>query len=99
MDLYVGLREQLQNLREFQPHWDIVVRVYIKLDKLAEAYTDAQIIDRTATFRDFYRGFNEVYPLFDAVDAGTDKEGADTKIKGKIDILLVMKKVKADWLV
>jgi len=31
--------------------------------------------------RDFFRRFNEVYLLIEAIDAGNYKEGTDTKIK------------------
>jgi len=31
----------------------------------------------------FVRGFNKSHPLCDFVDAGNDKEAADSKIKGK----------------
>ena len=57
------------------------MRLYIRLEGLAKTYVSARIIGSPDTVRSFFRGFNEVYTMFEAVDAGNDKEGADAKVK------------------
>ncbi|KAK3075327.1 hypothetical protein LTR53_001460 [Teratosphaeriaceae sp. CCFEE 6253] len=51
------------------------------MTKLVGVYTTAGIVKDQRTMRDFFRGFNEVHLLVEVIDAGDDKEGADTKIK------------------
>ncbi len=59
----------------------MVVRIYVKMTRLVGVYTTAGIVKDQRTMRDFFRGFNEVHLLVEVIDAGDDKEGADTKIK------------------
>lgn len=66
----------------FQPHWKIMVHVYAHLHGLAIAYKDANIIAEPASARTFFSGFNRELPFFEYIDAGNDKEAADSKIKG-----------------
>ncbi|KAK0362484.1 hypothetical protein LTR91_021513 [Friedmanniomyces endolithicus] len=51
------------------------------MTRLVGVYTTAGIVKDQRTMRDFFRGFNEVHLLVEVIDAGDDKEGADTKIK------------------
>jgi len=81
-DLKNRLEAHLEETAGYQAHWTMVVRVYIRLNGLTATYVRNQIVSDQRTVRDFFRGFNEVHPLFEIVDAGDDKEGADTKIKG-----------------
>jgi len=59
----------------------MVIRIYVKMTKLVDVYTTAGVVKDQCTMCDFFRGFSEVHPLVEAIDAGDDKEGADTKIK------------------
>lgn len=61
--------------------WEIVVHIYVNMDKLAEAYRMAGVISREAIFREFVKGFNAERRLFEYVDAGNDKEAADRKVQ------------------
>lgn len=77
------LEAHLTESVDYQPHWRVMVRVYVKLRDMVRTYTKARIVADSYTVRDFFRGFNEQYPLFEVVDAGDDSQGADTKIKGE----------------
>ena len=82
-DLHAKLSEYCKTMKDYSTSWEIIVRLYVKLEGQARAYVSAGIVDNTHTVHAFYRGFNEVYPLFEAIDAGNDKEGADSKVKRK----------------
>ena len=84
--LKAELESYLRDKAGCQPHWKIVVRIYVKMNSLTTAYADSGIVSDARTAKDFFRGLNEVHPLFEIIDAGQDKEGADTKVKGKIHI-------------
>ncbi|KAK1809407.1 hypothetical protein LTR12_016237 [Friedmanniomyces endolithicus] len=58
----------------YQSYWAMVVRMYVKMTKLVDVYTTAGVIKDQCTMRDFFRGFNEVHPLGEAIDAGDDRE-------------------------
>jgi len=60
----------------------IVIRVFSNLAGLSKTYLDAKIVTESASLRQFVQGFNKEYALCEYVDAGDDKEAADTKIKG-----------------
>lgn len=61
--------------------WEIVVRIYVSMEKLAEAYRVAGLRTWDASFRDFVKGFNAERRLFECIDAGNDKEAADRKVQ------------------
>lgn len=58
-----------------------MVRVYSKMRYLNKTYHDAGILKEDITLQGFVQGFNRVDPLCDYIDAGNDKEGADSKIQ------------------
>lgn len=62
---------------------EIVVRIYANIEGLNKTYRDTKILSSPSQFDMFVRGFNKSHPLCDFVDAGNDKEAADSKIKGK----------------
>lgn len=80
------LREAIQvyikDLPGFQAHWKVVVRIYINRQGLVGAYAQSRIVTNSSIAEQFLVGFNRELPLFEFVDAGTDKEAADNKIKG-----------------
>ena len=63
---------------------EIVVRIYANIEGLNKTYRDTKILSSPSQFDMFVRGFNKSHPLCDFVDAGNDKEAADSKIKGEI---------------
>ncbi|KAM0717569.1 hypothetical protein Q7P37_007421 [Cladosporium fusiforme] len=65
-----------------QTHWEIVVRIYFNRTGLIKTYADANIVERGQVMEDFIVGFNRELPFIEFIDAGPDKEAADTKIKG-----------------
>ncbi len=48
----------------------MVIRIYVKMTKLVDVYTTAGVVKDQCTMCDFFRGFSEVHPLVEAIDAG-----------------------------
>jgi hypothetical protein len=61
----------------------VLIRVYANVKGMSKAYKDANILPEQHIFGEFVQGFNMAEPLCDFVDAGTGKECADEKLKGK----------------
>lgn len=59
-----------------------MVHVYAHLHGLAIAYKNADVVPESALAHTFFSGFNRELPFFQYIDAGNDKEAADSKIKG-----------------
>lgn len=68
---------------ECSPHLKLVIRLYASVCKLGEAYLRTSIVENIGTWNSFVQGFNRELPLCEIIDAGTDKESADLRIKGK----------------
>lgn len=60
----------------------IVIKVYANLRGLSKTYATNRILPNTTAFSDFVLGFNKAHPLCDFIDAGNQKEAADTKLRG-----------------
>lgn len=67
-----------------QPHWKVVVRIYVNKTGLVKTYANANIVPRAQVVEDFIVGFNRELPFVEFIDAGPDKEASDNKIKGDI---------------
>ena len=63
--------------------WRIMVRVYANFAGLSAALVRAGLQKSVNDLNKFAGGFTRGQPLFDFVDAGIEKEGADHKIRGK----------------
>lgn len=61
----------------------IVVRIYINMLGLCNAYENAEVSVAAQVVRAFIGGFNRELPLAEFIDVGNDKEAADHKIKGR----------------
>ncbi|KAK4543212.1 hypothetical protein LTR36_005762 [Oleoguttula mirabilis] len=85
-DLKAALESYLKEYSGYQPHWSIVVRNYIKMTGLVRTYTRAQIVSDPGTVHAFFRGFNEVHPLFEFIDGGNDREAVDTKVQKNFEL-------------
>jgi hypothetical protein len=59
-----------------------VVHIYANLHGLAQTFYSARAVESVASARQFFSGFNRELPLSMFIDAGDDKDAADTKIKG-----------------
>lgn len=75
--------EYVSNELDLPNNIQIRVRVYANLKGLASTYYHSKILNTTAAFDAFVRGFNMGHPMGDFVDAGDGKECADFKLKGK----------------
>lgn len=62
----------------------MIARVYINKTGFVKTYVDANIAQRAQVVENFIVGFNSVQPFVEFIDAGPDKEAADTKIKGEL---------------
>jgi len=82
-ELRQAVFHHFKNKSDFQYDFDIVIRVYSNMEGLSNAYYQAKLLAEPAHFRPFVQGFNKSQELCDYLDAGNDKEGADTKIKGE----------------
>ncbi|QIW96506.1 hypothetical protein AMS68_002024 [Peltaster fructicola] len=65
--------------------WKIVVRIYWNLRGLSKVFTRLRL-GESDTLRAFCRAFNKERPLFECIDAGDDKEAADTKIRANFEL-------------
>lgn len=74
--------EYLRYDADFKHDQKIVIRVYANIRGLCKTYAIKGVLPNAAAFSDFVLGFNKAHPLCDFVDAGNQKEAADTKIKG-----------------
>ncbi|MCJ1415409.1 hypothetical protein MMC32_001741 [Xylographa parallela] len=63
--------------------WRIMVRLYANFAGLSAALVRAGLQKSVNDLNKFAGGFTRGQPLFDFVDAGIEKEGADHKIRGK----------------
>jgi hypothetical protein len=71
------------NIENYQPHWKVIIRVYAKITiGLRYAYAEGKMLADANAFQKFVHGFNEEHVLCEYVEAGHDKEGADSKLKG-----------------
>ena len=78
-----ALLDYLQHDPEIPAHTKLVIRVFANISGLAMEYAKQGILSDPGFFIRFVRGFNGANALCDYIDAGSDKEGADTKIKGE----------------
>lgn len=74
--------EYLRYDEDFKHDHKIVIKVYANLRGLSKTYAIKSILPHAAAFHDFVLGFNKAHPLCDFIDAGNQKEAADTKLKG-----------------
>ena len=63
--------------------FDITIRVYSKMQYMNVHYHNVGILEEGTSLQQFVQGFNRVDPLCDYIDAGNDKEGADSKVQGE----------------
>ena len=69
-------------LFDFQAHWEVIVRVYVNLRGLKNAYARSRVVSTAAVFEEFIVGFNRELPLFEFIDGGFDLQASDNKILG-----------------
>ena len=80
--LYGHLKDYFRTSWDWKPHWKVSVRIFANLTGLVKAYYDAGVVTEARVVREFLVGFNRELPFFEFIDAGSDKEAADNKIKG-----------------
>ena len=82
-----ALRDALMDYLQLDPdvpsHFKLLIRVFANIGMLAVEYARQGILNDPGVFFRFVKGFNGANALCDYVDAGSDKEGADAKIKGE----------------
>lgn len=60
----------------------VICRIYANVRGLGEVLVKAGVIDDSAVFEEFARGFTRGNALFDFVDVGPGKDRADVKVIG-----------------
>lgn len=81
--LIAGLEAYGRRSLNSHSSWKMIVRVYFNKTGLVKTYVDANIVPDAQVVEDFIVGFNQEQPFLEFIDAGPDKEAADTKIKGE----------------
>ena len=81
--LYTAVEQYVRELDDSANQWSIMVRIYANLGGLDKKCSQLGVVEAPGDVASFVRGFSQHQPLFDFVDAGTGKECADHKIKGK----------------
>ena len=64
------------------PDYRPIVRVFVNAVGLTHTYRQMGLLKGKEDFATFIRGFNKTDPLFEIIDAGSEKECADSKIRG-----------------
>jgi hypothetical protein len=64
----------------------VIAKVYTNLSGLCRAMRRDLSLDNDMDLRDFSLGFTQAHASFDFIDVGHDKERADNKIKGRIQV-------------
>ena len=82
IDLGCLLKQRLGE-QKMQSDWKLCVRIYLHMRGWTKTYRDAGILVDERSTREFVASFNRENSMFEIVDAGNDKEGADVKIKRK----------------
>jgi len=72
------------NNANYHPDDRIVIRVFSNSRGLSRTYKAAKIIPDEVVFELFMTGFSKSHPLSDFIDAGNQKEAADSKMKGML---------------
>ena len=80
-ELYTTIRQHVDTL---YPGLDlpIIVHIYANLGGLSSLYVRNGVLPMQSHLFAFARGFNSSQDMFNLVDVGTGKEGADHKIRG-----------------
>ena len=84
-DLYAAIREHFESQTDSSPMPKIIVHIYANLVGMTRALHEAGTVTEENAVRQFVQGFNKCRPSFHFIDAGDDKEAADSKIKGVSD--------------
>lgn len=61
----------------------MIIRLYANISQLGKVYVSSGIIHNHLVWQNFVQAFNKETSLSEFVDAGGDKESADTRIKGQ----------------
>lgn len=82
-EILVRTKDYLKTLDVDLEGADIVVRAYANLKGLTKACVGKGLLSKDTDLSLFAHGFTERQALFDFVDVGAGKEGADNKIRSK----------------
>lgn len=85
-----NLTRLLKAQENFQPYWKLIVRLYASLSKLGEAYVKSSVLADVSIWRAFVQSFNKEIPLCEFIDAGSDRDSADNRIKGNDTLVYVL---------
>ena len=78
------VKDYLKTLDIDSDRMDIMVRAYANFKGLAKVCVDKGIVTKDLDLSLFAHGFTERQALFDFVDVGAGKEGADNKIRSTL---------------
>lgn len=81
-ELHARVKDHVKKLKHDAETNDIAVRAYADLKSLGSASVKNGKMKESSSMSLFAHGFNQRQALFDFVDVGPGKEGADNKVRG-----------------
>lgn len=67
---------------DFLLNTKIIIHIFANIAGMIKTYQEARILTDPGILRQFLQGFNREHALSHFIDAGDDKEAADSKVKG-----------------
>ena len=86
-ELHAGVKDYVRGLKLDTENIDISVRAYADLKSLRSACVRNGKMSENSSMGLFAHGFSQRQALFDFVDVGPGKEGADNKVRGTYYVL------------
>lgn len=81
-DLRNAVYKYFQPKPNFLLDTKIIIHIFANIAGMAKTYQDSKILSDPVVLRQFLQGFNREHALSHFIDAGDDKEAADSKVKG-----------------
>ena len=82
-DLRNAVYEYLRPRPDFPLGTKIVIHIFANIAGMTKVYQEALGLTDATGVRHFLHGFSREHPLSHFIDAGDDKEAADSKVKGQ----------------
>ena len=81
--LRAAIQDYHRTNASYHPDDRVLVHVFANLRGLAKASFQSNVTCQESSFGDFVAGFVASHPLSNFIDAGSQKEAADSKMRGK----------------
>ncbi|KEF50822.1 uncharacterized protein A1O9_13128, partial [Exophiala aquamarina CBS 119918] len=81
-DLRKAVYDYLEPKPDFLPNTKIIIHIFANVARMIKTYQESRTVTDPAILPQFLQGFNREHALSCFIDAGDDKEAADSKVKG-----------------